>query len=235
MTETFESAVDKVEEDIRASRLMFMLSASQPLKVHQNLLHCCANAGVLAYEMLNRGVDQAGLERQIEQLAEYRDSEESCHQVRLGLGTIKHPTCLKDFHVDCSPPFDFVVSPYYSEGLKQLLGGHVLYIPGVDNGSALEAVESSVIKTWKFFPASVIGSEWLDAWKTLVDPGTFVIATGGGGTDPAKVSKWGPYGGMGVGSEFIKNGMIENRQWDEITEALRTAREGLQQIDVVFP
>lgn len=236
-TQGVDRSIAAVAGDIRESRIMFMAPGSLDIEVLKSLYTTVARAGVRSFEVLRRGVSQRELAQKLRALAELRDQQMECRLLHLGVGTVKREEHL-EFLVGPKPIVDFVVGPYYSEAVHKKLRQRVLYIPGVDNGQTLAQVESQGLHLWKWFPAAELGPQILKAWKSIVDPETFVIATGGltiaDGDSASNLASWAPYGGAGIGSQFIKNGMVENQDWEGIHAAVKAAVESFKRIELVF-
>ena len=232
-----DRSIDGVAKAIRDSRVMFMAPGDLSLETLKHLLSCANQAGVRSFEVLRRKVDQMELANKLRLLREYRDTNQVLAEMQIGVGTIKRTEHLQ-FLVETKPLVDFVVSPYYSNEVREKLRQRVLYIPGVDNGASLGEVEKHGLKIWKWFPASELGPERLKAWKSVLDPDTFIIATGGitvpTGSEEASFAGWAPFGGIGIGSQFVKNGMINNALWNKIGDCLKSAIETMQSIPVVL-
>ncbi len=221
-----------VEDAIRAGRVMLMAAGSLPIEQLEQLLRCAATAGVPAFEILRRGVSQNDLAEKLRRLRRIREEDTTLDAVHVGVGTIKGSADL-NLLLDASPLVDFVVSPYMSEAVAGKCRQQVLYIPGVDNGTALEAAERHNLKIWKWFPATELGHGMLQAWSAIVNPGTFAISTGGVTAENAH--DWAKFGGAGIGSEFVKAGQIQSGEWDAITAALTSAVERSREVKLVFP
>ena len=131
----------------------------------------------------------------------------------IGLGTVmKMKTALKALEYGA----DFLVSPGFSKELARLaLEKNILWIPGCMTPTELMQVYESGNGFVKIFPASSVGSGFINSVKEVF-PDLLFMPTGG--VDSGNLESWFRAGvsAVGMGSSLINRALMENKDFETI-------------------
>lgn len=193
-------------------------------EISTQVLEAVYASGIRAVEYTNRG--ETALHN-FKALVRMRN--ERMPDMLLGIGTIKHMAQAREY-LDAGA--DFLVSPgYVHEVALHCLGHDIFYAPGCMTPSEIIQAENTGVKFIKLFPGNMLGPAFLSSIKDIF-PGLLFMPTGG--VDPTKesISSWFAAGvcAVGMGSKLISKSLMENREFQKITEDIRNVSAIIQQI-----
>ena len=181
-------------------------------------------AGIRAVEYTNRG--EAALAN-FKEMLKVRDQE--LHGMSLGIGTIKNAKMALDY-IDSGA--DFIVCPGLVEEVAGVADKHdMLWIPGCMTPSEIIRAENMGAKMIKLFPGNILGPEFMSAIKSLF-PNLLFMPTGGVDLDEENMSGWFKAGvcAVGMGSKLISTKLLEERNYDQISELTTQAMEMVKKV-----
>ena len=181
-------------------------------------------AGIRAVEYTNRG--EAALAN-FKEMLKVRDQE--LPGMAVGIGTIKTAKMAQDYiHAGA----DFIVCPGLVEEVAEVADKHdMLWIPGCMTPSEIIRAENMGAKMIKLFPGNILGPEFMSAIKSLF-PNLLFMPTGGVDLDDENMSGWFKAGvcAVGMGSKLISSKLLEERNYDQISELTTQAMEMVKKV-----
>lgn len=191
-------------------------------EVCKHILSALYKAGIKVVEFTNRGDYAVKNFRSLR-----KEAERNMPGMLLGIGTVKTKKQAKVFIDEGA---GFIVSPIVNEEILKA-AGNVLWIPGCMTPSEIAVAEECEARLVKIFPGSTLGPSYIKAIKEIF-PTLKFMPTGIGETDEGSLKAWFKAGvaGIGLGSRLISKELIENEDYEEITNATVTM---LQLVDKV--
>lgn len=173
--------------------------------------------GIRAVEYTNRG--EAALEN-FKLLRKTTDKE--LPELQLGIGTIKNKKEAKSY---IKAGADFIVCPGMMEEVAETVHKeNMLWVPGCMTTTEIIKAEEAGAKLVKLFPGSLLGPSFVSAIKELF-PGLLFMPTGGVESEKENLTAWFRSGvvAVGMGSKLITKAIMENAQYDELTNKTKEA------------
>jgi 2-dehydro-3-deoxyphosphogluconate aldolase/(4S)-4-hydroxy-2-oxoglutarate aldolase len=183
-------------------------------QVCKEILTALYNAGIRVVEFTNRGENA---------LANFRilknEAVKSMPGMLLGIGTIKTKKQAKKYIEEDA---DFIVSPSMNEGIAGVVDD-LLWVPGCMTPTEIASAEECGAALVKIFPGNVLGPGYIKAVREIF-PKLKFMPTGIGETDEESLKAWFKAGvtGIGMGSRLISKDLIDNKDFEEITNSTIT-------------
>ncbi|NML21148.1 bifunctional 4-hydroxy-2-oxoglutarate aldolase/2-dehydro-3-deoxy-phosphogluconate aldolase [Pseudoflavitalea sp. G-6-1-2] len=180
--------------------------------------------GVRVVEFTNRGAEALD---NFEAMLKVRDKE--CHELLLGIGTIKTK---KDAKAFMKAGADFIIAPGIIEEVAETVHKEdMLWIPGCMTTTEIMKAEQAGASLIKLFPGNLLGPGFMSAIRELF-PELLFMPTGGVEAEKGNLSAWFKSGvcAVGMGSKLITKSVLEEKKYDELTAA---AKQALQLISEV--
>ncbi|MDP5100200.1 MAG: bifunctional 4-hydroxy-2-oxoglutarate aldolase/2-dehydro-3-deoxy-phosphogluconate aldolase [Nonlabens sp.] len=181
------------------------------------------NGGVRIFEFVNRGNNGLDtFEHIVKELHRFPE-------LTLGIGTIYDAKTAKEF-LDAGA--QFVVSPCFVEEVALLCNDHdTIYLPGIATIKEAFTASQYGCKVIKIFPASVIGSAFAKALKSVL-PALEMMPTGG--IEPTKegMEEWIQAGVccIGMGSQLFDKSKISSGAYQELSADIATSIKNMQEL-----
>ncbi|HUP10573.1 MAG TPA: hypothetical protein VM187_00125 [Niastella sp.] len=201
-----------------------------PLYFHKDatvsidILKALYAAGIRAVEYTNRGVEAVENFKALRKVV-----NESMPGMLLGIGTVK---TIDDAQKFISAGADFIISPVvFPPVAKVVQDAGLLWIPGCLTPTEVFTAEMNGAKMVKIFPGSVVGPSYIAAIKELF-PGLLFMPTGGVDTTAENIKEWFDAGvvAVGMGSKLISKTVLQNKEYDKLTQQTKGALEILNNI-----
>lgn len=181
------------------------------------VLKALYRAGIRAVEYTNRG------EAALKNFAAMRKAcDAEMKDMYLGVGTIKNADTAKAF-VDAGA--DYLISPgLVEDAVKVADDNKLLWVPGCMTPTEIIKAEQLGAKLVKLFPGNILGPGFMSAIKELF-PGLLFMPTGGVELDKGNIAGWFKAGvcAVGMGSKLITKALLENKDYETITNATKDA------------
>ena len=205
--------MDKRSEIIQILNIqgLMPLFFNADIEISGNVLKALYTAGVRIVEYTNRGPEALANFKILKSLA-----ENEMPDLFLGIGTIKNNHQANLF-IDAGA--DFLISPALAEDVfDAAYNSKTLWIPGCMTVTEILKAENYGLTLVKLFPGNVLGPSFVTAIKDLF-PAMQFMPTGGVDTTAENISQWFSSGvcAVGMGSKLISNSVIENRDYQKIT------------------
>ena len=205
--------MDKRSEIIQILNIqgLMPLFFNADIEISGNVLKALYTAGVRIVEYTNRGPEALANFKILKSLA-----ENEMPDLFLGIGTIKNNHQANLF-IDAGA--DFLISPALAEDVfDAAYNSKTLWIPGCMTVTEILKAENYGLTLVKLFPGNVLGPSFVTAIKNLF-PAMQFMPTGGVDTTAENISQWFHSGvcAVGMGSKLISNSVIENRDYQKIT------------------
>lgn len=201
-----------------------------PLYFHPDMekclqvLHALYAAGIRAVEFTNRGPE--ALEN-FKALRKVTDRE--MKDLQLGIGTVKHKKDAKNY---IRAGADFIICPGMIEEVGEtVLHEDMLWIPGCMTTTEIIRAEAVGAKLVKLFPGNLLGPGFMSAIKELF-PGMLFMPTGGVESERSNLEAWFRSGvcAVGMGSKLVSRTVLEEGQYEALTQATRQALELVKEV-----
>jgi 2-dehydro-3-deoxyphosphogluconate aldolase / (4S)-4-hydroxy-2-oxoglutarate aldolase len=201
-----------------------------PLYFHKDatvsidILKALYAAGIKAVEYTNRGVEAVENFKALRKVV-----NESMPGMLLGIGTVK---TIEDAQQFISAGADFIISPVvFPPVAKVVQDAGLLWIPGCLTPTEVFTAEMNGAKMVKIFPGSVVGPSYIAAIKELF-PGVLFMPTGGVDTTAENIKEWFDAGvvAVGMGSKLISKSVLQNKEYDKLTQQTKGVLEILNNI-----
>jgi 2-dehydro-3-deoxyphosphogluconate aldolase/(4S)-4-hydroxy-2-oxoglutarate aldolase len=186
------------------------------LDICTNIVKTCSNAGAKLVEFTNRGDGAIEVFKEIEKYtaANYPD-------VSLGAGSIIDASTAALY---ISYGANFIVGPAFDVNTALICNKrNIPYCPGCATATEIINAYSYGVDIVKIFPADLVGGpEFVKAIKGPC-PWVKIMPTGGVNPNRESLEKWFKSGIVcaGIGSNLITKDIINNRDYDRLTEAIR--------------
>lgn len=192
-----------------------------------SVLKALYTAGIRIVEYTNRGPEALENFKVLKHLA-----EKEMPDLFLGIGTIKNAQQANLF-IDAGA--DFLISPALAEDVfDAAYNSKTLWIPGCMTVTEILKAENFGLSLIKLFPGNVLGPSFVSAIKDLF-PSMQFMPTGGVDTTAESISQWFNAGvcAVGMGSKLISNAVIENKDFQKITDNSKAVLEIIKTVRAV--
>ena len=189
-----------------------------------NILKALYAAGIKAVEYTNRGAEAVENFKALRKVV-----NESMPGMLLGIGTVK---TIEDAQQFISAGADFIISPVvFAPVAKVVQDAGLLWIPGCLTPTEVFTAEMNGAKMVKIFPGSVVGPSYIAAIRELF-PGLLFMPTGGVDTTAENIKEWFDAGvvAVGMGSKLISKAVLQNQEYDKLTQQTKGVLEILNNI-----
>ena len=192
-----------------------------------SVLKALYTAGIRIVEYTNRGPEALENFKVLKHLA-----EKEMPDLFLGIGTIKNAQQANLF-IDAGA--DFLISPALAEDVfDAAYNSKTLWIPGCMTVTEILKAENFGLSLIKLFPGNVLGPSFVSAIRDLF-PSMQFMPTGGVDTTAESISQWFNAGvcAVGMGSKLISNAVIENKDFQKITDNSKAVLEIIKTVRAV--
>lgn len=206
-------SIDKVTQHILASKIIPLFYEDDE-EVVLAIVKALYAGGVRTIEFTNRGV------KALDNFKLLVGIKNEMPDLFLGIGTIKSGDDAKKY-IDAGA--DFLISPVFDISVADIAYLHkVLWIPGCMTPTEIHVAQSAGCNIVKLFPGNVLGPRFIEAVQTLFKEVHFLV-TGGVEATEQSISSWLNAGaaGVGLGSKLINKKLIENKQYEVLTESVK--------------
>jgi 2-dehydro-3-deoxyphosphogluconate aldolase/(4S)-4-hydroxy-2-oxoglutarate aldolase len=203
-------SIDKVSKHILDSKLIPLFYEDDVTVVIQ-VVKALYAGGIRTIEFTNRGPKAMDNFKALVAL------KNEMPDLFLGIGTIKSEDDAKKY-IDAGA--DFLISPVFDASVADIAYLHkVLWIPGCMTPTEIHHAQSAGCNIVKLFPGNVLGPGFIEAIRPLFKEVHFLV-TGGVDATEASITSWLKAGaaGVGLGSKLITKGVLENKQYAQLTE-----------------
>lgn len=172
--------------------------------------------GVRVFEFVNRG------ENALETFKTLVKELHNFPDLTLGIGTI-YTAQTANLFIEAGA--QFVVSPCFVEEVANLCKNQdIIYLPGISTITEAFTASQSGCKVVKIFPASVIGSAFAKALKSVL-PQLHMMPTGGIEPSKAGMEEWIKAGAIciGMGSQLFDTSKMEAHNFNNLSEDIARA------------
>ncbi len=188
------------------------------LEVCKKIACACSDAGARIVEFTNRGDGAIDVFRALEQ---YLAAERP--QVVLGAGSVVDAPTAAMF---IAAGANFIVGPLLDEETGRLCNGRkIAWCPGCGTVSEIHRAEVLGAEICKIFPGGEIGGPSFVKNLRGPCPWSEIMPTGGVEPTYESLSAWFAAGisCAGMGSKLIQKKMVDNRDYDGISEKIKNA------------
>jgi len=193
-------------------------------EVSGHVLKALYDAGIRIVEYTNRGEPALENFRHLRNMA-----DKELPGLQLGGGTIKGK---KDATGFINEGADFIVCPGMVEEVAEVVSNNnLLWIPGCMTSTEIIRAEMLDAKLVKLFPGSLLGPSYVTAIKEVF-PGLSFMPTGGVELERENLRAWFKSGvcAVGMGSKLISKLVLENEDYDKITQLTTIALDFIKDI-----
>lgn len=211
-------AYSNVLEALKRS-LMVPVFYHEDLETSKAVISICFEQGIELFEYTNRG--EKALENFKVLMSFVRDEYPGKF---LGIGTVKTPSEAEKF-LPLKP--DFLVSPLVNVEVGALCAAQdVPWMPGCLTPTEIHQASVNGASVIKIFPASSVQPSFIKAVKAVF-PEISVMPTGGIKAEKEVLKEWLDAGVLcvGMGSELLDKKLIESRNWNDLRQKIKNARE----------
>lgn len=193
-----------------------------PLFTHDNatdaqqVVEAAYRGGVRAFEFTNRRPNS------FEIFTHLIRERKKFPDLMLGIGTVMDAATTKKF-IDAGA--DFIISPILKLEMAEVCHSHnVSWIPGCATLTEIVTARDNDAAIIKVFPGSVLGPGFVSSILPVV-PDLRLMITGGVEPGRENLSAWFNAGAMcvGMGSQLFTKDILQNKNWDMLTERVRQA------------
>jgi 2-dehydro-3-deoxyphosphogluconate aldolase/(4S)-4-hydroxy-2-oxoglutarate aldolase len=188
-------------------------------QVSLDLLRALYKAGIKTVEYTNRGETA---------LTNFKEMKKLCQTelpgMYLGIGTIKDKVSAQAF-IDAGA--DYIISPGLVEEVAETADkNNILWIPGCMTPTEIIRAEQLGARLVKLFPGNALGPTFLSGIRSLF-PNLLFMPTGGVEISEENISAWFKAGvcAVGMGSNLITKDIMENKEYDFLTQHTIKAME----------
>lgn len=180
------------------------------------VVQSCYDAGLRVFEWTNRGVEAAGLFKDVK---DYADSH--CSGMVLGAGTVLHGEMCRKFHAMGAR---FIVSPFIDPDMAKACGElNIPWIPGCGTVTEIHQAQKWGAGIVKIFPGDAVGGPGFVKAVLGPMPSAKIMPTGGVSPDPENLKAWFKSGVccVGMGSQLFTSEMISNPDTENLVSEIR--------------
>lgn len=186
----------------------------------KEVVKACYKGGARSFEFTNRG-DYAH-----EVFAEVNKwAAKECPEMIMGVGSIVD-AATASLYIQLGA--NFLVSPYLNEDIATVVNRRKIpWMPGCGTLTEIGKAEELGVEVVKIFPGGEVGGPaFVKAIKGPC-PWTCIMPSGGVSPTEESIKAWFDAGVscVGIGSQLTPKDVIENKQWDKITEKVAFAIE----------
>lgn len=188
----------------------------EDINISKQVLKACYDGGARLLEFTNRG-DFA--HQVFEELNKY--ALNNLPGMVLGVGSITDAGAASLY---MQLGANFIVTPVLREDIAKACNRRkVLWSPGCGSLTEIANAEELGCEIVKLFPGGIYGPNFVKAIKAP-QPWTMVMPTGGVSTDKENLKAWFNAGVtcVGVGSKLISKEIIENKDFEKLTDNVAT-------------
>lgn len=188
----------------------------EDINISKQVLKACYDGGARLLEFTNRG-DFA--HQVFEELNKY--ALNNLPGMVLGVGSITDAGAASLY---MQLGANFIVTPVLREDIAKACNRRkVLWSPGCGSLTEIANAEELGCEIVKLFPGGIYGPNFVKAIKAP-QPWTMVMPTGGVSTDKENLKAWFNAGVtcVGVGSKLISKEIIENKDFEKLTDNVTT-------------
>lgn len=193
-------------------------------EVSKQVLKACYAGGVRAFEFTNRG-DFA--HEVFGELLKFARKE--CPEMILGIGSIVDaPTASLYIQLGAN----FLVGPLFNPEVAKVANRRLVpYAPGCGTVSEVGYAQEAGCDLCKVFPGDVLGPAFVKGLKAPM-PWSNLMVTGGVKPEMNNLKAWFDAGVtcVGMGSNLFPNNLIQNKNWEGITQLCKDALTIIHQI-----
>ncbi len=182
----------------------------------KQILKACYQGGIRAFEFTNRGDFAHEI---FGELIKWAATE--CPQMILGIGSIVDAGTASLY---LQLGANFVVGPLLNPDIFKVCNRRqVPYIPGCATATEIGYAQELGAEIVKIFPGDVVGTSFVKGVKAPM-PWSNLMVTGGVTTAEDNLKAWFGAGVIcvGIGSNLFPKDVIENKQWNTITQLCKT-------------
>ncbi len=209
---------DKIIEALRRS-LMVPVFYNEDYEVCEKVMSICFEEGIEVFEFTNRGIKAA---ENFEKMQVFVQRNYPGNY--LGIGTVKTVTEATAF-VKLKPAF--LVSPIVNVEVANIcVQNDIPWMPGCITPTEIHLALTNGASVVKIFPASLAGPSYIKAVKAVF-PEVIIMPTGGIKADKSILKEWLDAGVLcvGMGSELLERELIRNKNWDQLRDKIKKARQ----------
>lgn len=193
-------------------------------EVSKKVLKACYDGGVRVFEFTNRG-DFA--HEVFGELVKFAARE--CPDMILGIGSIVDaPTAALYIQLGAN----FLVGPLFNPEVAKVANRRLIpYAPGCGSVSEVGFAQEMGCDVCKVFPGDVLGTGFVKGLKAPM-PWSNLMVTGGVKPEESNLKGWFDAGVtcVGMGSNLFPADMIQNQNWQGITELCANALSIIQKV-----
>jgi 2-dehydro-3-deoxyphosphogluconate aldolase/(4S)-4-hydroxy-2-oxoglutarate aldolase len=192
-------------------------------KEAQQVVEAAYRGGIRAFEFTNRRSNS------FEIFSHLVSQRNKFPDLMLGIGTVMDPETTRKF-IDAGA--DFIISPILKPAMATVCKAHdVPWIPGCATLTEIVTAKEHGAAVIKVFPGSVLGPGFISAIMPVV-PDLKLMITGGVEPSRENLTSWFTSGAMcvGMGSQLFTRDILENRNWDLLSERVAHALKLVSEI-----
>jgi 2-dehydro-3-deoxyphosphogluconate aldolase/(4S)-4-hydroxy-2-oxoglutarate aldolase len=208
----------QIREALKRS-LLIPVFYNQDYEVCESVMTLCFEEGIEIFEFTNRGANAPEIFAKLQQVVKSRFPNNY-----LGIGTVKTVAEAESF-ARYKP--DFVVSPLVNTEVGAVCRNNgIPWMPGCLTPTEINLAAVNGASVVKIFPASAVAPSFIKA-VLAVFPDVYLMPTGGIKAEKQVLQQWFDAGVIcvGMGSELLDRQLVQNRNWDQLREKLKQARQ----------
>ena len=193
-------------------------------EVSKKIVKACYDGGIRAFEFTNRGEFAHEV---FGEVVKYAAKE--CPEMIMGIGSIVDaPTAALFIQLGAN----FIVGPLFNPEVAKVANRRLIpYSPGCGTVSEVGFAQEMGCDLCKVFPGDVLGAGFVKGLKAPM-PWSNLMVTGGVKPEEANLKAWFDAGVtcVGMGSNLFPADMIQNENWNGITQLCKDALEIIKKV-----
>ena len=193
-------------------------------EVSKKIVKACYDGGIRAFEFTNRGEFAHEV---FGEVVKYAAKE--CPEMIMGIGSIVDaPTAALFIQLGAN----FIVGPLFNPEVAKVANRRLIpYSPGCGTVSEVGFAQEMGCDLCKVFPGDVLGAAFVKGLKAPM-PWSNLMVTGGVKPEEANLKAWFDAGVtcVGMGSNLFPAEMIQNENWNGITDLCSDALEIIKKV-----
>ena len=193
-------------------------------EVSKKIIKACYDGGIRAFEFTNRGEFAHEV---FGEVVKYAAKE--CPEMIMGIGSIVDaPTAALFIQLGAN----FIVGPLFNPEVAKVANRRLIpYSPGCGTVSEVGFAQEMGCDLCKVFPGDVLGAAFVKGLKAPM-PWSNLMVTGGVKPEEANLKAWFDAGVtcVGMGSNLFPAEMIQNKNWNGITQLCKDALEIIKKV-----
>jgi len=193
-------------------------------EVSKKIVKACYDGGIRAFEFTNRGEFAHEV---FGEVVKYAAKE--CPEMIMGIGSIVDaPTAALFIQLGAN----FIVGPLFNPEVAKVANRRLIpYSPGCGTVSEVGFAQEMGCDLCKVFPGDVLGAAFVKGLKAPM-PWSNLMVTGGVKPEEANLKAWFDAGVtcVGMGSNLFPAEMIQNKNWNGITQLCKDALEIIKKV-----